>query len=187
MIKDCIERYEVHYCGKCPSKEYESEKSVSRKKRRKPRRRKSSLRISAKAKYIEPRTAFASMSGVTRVSPRSFYCSLGETVRLIRHPLYEKTQPSIWMAVFFGAGYGNRTRLCGLGSDRSTDELTCRQQYYCKGLTGFCQVSGRGIHGVFTAQTGKKTAVQSYSGLSIVYSYLRVWEKSRQAMLPLQE
>ena len=23
-----------------------------------------------------------------------------------------------------GAGYGNRTRLCGLGSDRSTDELT---------------------------------------------------------------
>ena len=28
-------------------------------------------------------------------------------------------------AVFdFGAGYGNRTRLCGLGSDHSTDELT---------------------------------------------------------------
>ena len=26
VIKDCIERYEVHYCGKCPSKEYESEK-----------------------------------------------------------------------------------------------------------------------------------------------------------------
>ena len=25
---------------------------------------------------------------------------------------------------FFGAGYGNRTRLCGLGSDHSTDELT---------------------------------------------------------------
>ena len=24
----------------------------------------------------------------------------------------------------FGAGYGNRTRLCGLGSDHSTDELT---------------------------------------------------------------
>ena len=24
----------------------------------------------------------------------------------------------------YGAGYGNRTRLCGLGSDRSTDELT---------------------------------------------------------------
>ena len=28
------------------------------------------------------------------------------------------------MAFLFGAGYGNRTRLCGLGSDRSTDELT---------------------------------------------------------------
>ena len=26
VIKECIERYEVHYCGKCPSKEYESEK-----------------------------------------------------------------------------------------------------------------------------------------------------------------
>lgn len=26
VLKDCIERYEVHYCGKCPSKEYESEK-----------------------------------------------------------------------------------------------------------------------------------------------------------------
>ena len=26
VIKDCIERYEVHYCGKRPSKEYESEK-----------------------------------------------------------------------------------------------------------------------------------------------------------------
>ena len=25
---------------------------------------------------------------------------------------------------FYGAGYGNRTRLCGLGSDHSTDELT---------------------------------------------------------------
>ena len=24
----------------------------------------------------------------------------------------------------YGAGYGNRTRLCGLGSDHSTDELT---------------------------------------------------------------
>ncbi len=30
-------------------------------------------------------------------------------------------------------------------------------------------MSGRGIRGVFTAQAGKKTAVQSYSGLSIVY------------------
>ncbi len=28
--------------------------------------------------------------------------------------------------VLFGAGYGNRTRLCGLGSDHSTDELTLR-------------------------------------------------------------
>ena len=27
-------------------------------------------------------------------------------------------------SAFCGAGYGNRTRLCGLGSDRSTDELT---------------------------------------------------------------
>ena len=27
---------------------------------------------------------------------------------------------------FYGAGYGNRTRLCGLGSDHSTDELTLR-------------------------------------------------------------
>ena len=26
VIKECSERYEVHYCGKCPSKEYESEK-----------------------------------------------------------------------------------------------------------------------------------------------------------------
>ena len=26
VIKECIERYEVHYCGKRPSKEYESEK-----------------------------------------------------------------------------------------------------------------------------------------------------------------
>ena len=95
VIKECIERYEVHYCG------MSRRKSASRKKRRKPRRRKSSLRISAKAKYIKPRTAFASTSGVTRVSPRSFSCSLGETVRLMRHSLYEKTQPSKWMAVFF--------------------------------------------------------------------------------------
>ena len=33
---------------------------------------------------------------------------------------------------FFGAGYGNRTRLCGLGSDRSTDELTLRFLYYIR-------------------------------------------------------
>ena len=28
----------------------------------------------------------------------------------------------------YGAGYGNRTRLCGLGSDHSTDELTLRDR-----------------------------------------------------------
>ena len=33
------------------------------------------------------------------------------------------SHPFGWLC-FFGAGYGNRTRLCGLGSDRSTDELT---------------------------------------------------------------
>ena len=38
----------------------------------------------------------------------------------------EQKTPSGWMAFFHGAGYGNRTRLCGLGSDRSTDELTPR-------------------------------------------------------------
>ena len=31
-----------------------------------------------------------------------------------------------------GAGYGNRTRLCGLGSDHSTDELTLRFLYYIR-------------------------------------------------------
>ena len=37
----------------------------------------------------------------------------------------ERKQPPHRVAVFCsGAGYGNRTRLCGLGSDRSTDELT---------------------------------------------------------------
>ena len=33
-----------------------------------------------------------------------------------------------------GAGYGNRTRLCGLGSDHSTDELTLRG----KGIIADC-------------------------------------------------
>ncbi len=31
-----------------------------------------------------------------------------------------------------GAGYGNRTRLCGLGSDHSTDELTLHRS--CEGI-----------------------------------------------------
>ena len=33
-------------------------------------------------------------------------------------------------ALFSGAGYGSRTRLCGLGSDRSTDELTLHRDDY---------------------------------------------------------
>lgn len=37
-----------------------------------------------------------------------------------------------WGAFAFGAGYGNRTRLCGLGSDHSTDELTLRFLYYIR-------------------------------------------------------
>ena len=39
-------------------------------------------------------------------------------------PILPKEKPSSRMAFLCGAGYGNRTRLCGLGSDRSTDELT---------------------------------------------------------------
>ena len=35
-------------------------------------------------------------------------------------------------SAFCGAGYGNRTRLCGLGSDHSTDELTLRFLYYTR-------------------------------------------------------
>ena len=38
---------------------------------------------------------------------------------------YKKSTPS-GVLFLYGAGYGNRTRLCGLGSDRSTDELTLR-------------------------------------------------------------
>ena len=41
-------------------------------------------------------------------------------------PAFSKKDSIPKDAVFFGAGYGNRTRLCGLGSDRSTDELTLR-------------------------------------------------------------
>ena len=37
-----------------------------------------------------------------------------------------------FLEVLFGAGYGNRTRLCGLGSDHSTDELTLRFLYYIR-------------------------------------------------------
>ena len=44
--------------------------------------------------------------------------------RFIAGSVLQKEMPSEWMASLFGAGYGNRTRLCGLGSDRSTDELT---------------------------------------------------------------
>lgn len=36
------------------------------------------------------------------------------------------------MLFCFGAGYGNRTRLCGLGSDHSTDELTLHCRYYSR-------------------------------------------------------
>ena len=38
---------------------------------------------------------------------------------------YKKSTPG-GVLFLYGAGYGNRTRLCGLGSDRSTDELTLR-------------------------------------------------------------
>ena len=42
-------------------------------------------------------------------------------------PVFTKKEQHPGGVLFsFGAGYGNRTRLCGLGSDRSTDELTLR-------------------------------------------------------------
>ena len=48
-------------------------------------------------------------------------------------PFFQK-QNSIPMGCCFcfGAGYGNRTRLCGLGSDHSTDELTLHCRYYSR-------------------------------------------------------
>ena len=36
-------------------------------------------------------------------------------------PIFPKEMPSIWMAFLFGAGYGSRTRLLGLGSRCTTD------------------------------------------------------------------
>ena len=36
-------------------------------------------------------------------------------------PIFQKEMPSIWMAFLFGAGYGSRTRLLGLGSRCTTD------------------------------------------------------------------
>ena len=74
--------------------------------------------------------------------PRQLFCQTDKTVcairrrcashriagrsnhRFIAGSVLQKEMPSEWMASLFGAGYGNRTRLCGLGSDRSTDELT---------------------------------------------------------------
>ena len=76
------------------------------------------------------------------VPPRQLFCQTDKTVcamrrrcashriagrsnhRFIAGSVLQKEMPSEWMASLFGAGYGNRTRLCGLGSDRSTDELT---------------------------------------------------------------
>ena len=60
-----------------------------------------------------------------------------QIVRSVRHPTAERQVPTGHLhgmgSIFFlcfGAGYGNRTRLCGLGSDRSTDELTLHWPYY---------------------------------------------------------
>ena len=78
-------------------------------------------------------------------------CPWGQIVRSVRHPAAERQVPTghlHWMGSIpflffqnknsipmgccfcFGAGYGNRTRLCGLGSDHSTDELTLHWGYY---------------------------------------------------------
>ena len=48
--------------------------------------------------------------------------------------LFSQNKNSIPMGCCFcfGAGYGNRTRLCGLGSDHSTDELTLHCRYYSR-------------------------------------------------------
>ena len=57
-------------------------------------------------------------------------CAKQGVKALKTHGKYEKHHcvqlRGVRIAVVFsdGAGYGNRTRLCGLGSDRSTDELT---------------------------------------------------------------
>ena len=50
----------------------------------------------------------------------------GRTTGSLRDPCSKNQHPSFRWVLIFGAGYGNRTRLCGLGSDRSTDELTPR-------------------------------------------------------------
>ena len=50
----------------------------------------------------------------------------GRTTGSLREPCSKNQHPSLRWVLIFGAGYGNRTRLCGLGSDRSTDELTPR-------------------------------------------------------------
>ena len=48
-------------------------------------------------------------------------------------PFFQKQkQHPDGMLFCFGAGYGNRTRLCGLGSDHSTDELTLHCRYYSR-------------------------------------------------------
>ena len=83
-----------------------------------------------------------SASKAGSVPPRQLFCQTDKTVcamrrrcashriagrsnhRFIAGSVLQKEMPSEWMASLFGAGYGNRTRLCGLGSDRSTDELT---------------------------------------------------------------
>ena len=85
-----------------------------------------------------------SASKAGSVPPRQLFCQTDKTVcamrrrcashriagrsnhRFIAGSVLQKEMPSEWMASLFGAGYGNRTRLCGLGSDRSTDELTLR-------------------------------------------------------------
>lgn len=79
-------------------------------------------------------------------------CPWGQIVRSVRHSAAERQVPTghlHWMGSIpflfsktkqhpdgmlfcFGAGYGNRTRLCGLGSDHSTDELTLHCRYYSR-------------------------------------------------------
>ena len=91
-----------------------------------------------------------SASKAGSVPPRQLFCQTDKTVcamrrhcashriagrsnhRFIAGSVLQKEMPSEWMASLFGAGYGNRTRLCGLGSDHSTDELTLRFLYYIR-------------------------------------------------------